>query len=98
MRPVADLDDAVHIFELEMIEDLSKGSSIRRLTRIIEAVLGARDNPQRAHWQAAGSEPLYHRSVCVSEVSDCCWREAAVHAPRGGDNSSTPTGSTPTGS
>jgi hypothetical protein len=32
-----------------MIEDLWKGGSIRRLTRIVEAFLDARDNPQRAH-------------------------------------------------
>lgn len=37
------------MLELEMIEDLWKGGSIRRLTRIIEAFLDARDNPQRAH-------------------------------------------------
>jgi hypothetical protein len=37
------------MLELDMIEDLWKGGSIRRLTRIVEAFLDARDNPQRAH-------------------------------------------------
>jgi hypothetical protein len=37
------------LLELEMIEDLWKGGSIRRLTRIVEAFLDARDSPQRAH-------------------------------------------------
>jgi hypothetical protein len=32
-----------------MIEDLWRGGSIRRLARIVEAFLDARDNPQRAN-------------------------------------------------
>jgi hypothetical protein len=37
------------MLEIDMIEDLWRGGSIRRLARIVEAFLDARDNPQRAN-------------------------------------------------
>jgi hypothetical protein len=35
--------------EINMIQNLWKGGSIRRLTRIIEAMLDARDRPEMAN-------------------------------------------------
>jgi hypothetical protein len=37
------------VVELGIIADLWPGGSIRRLTRVVEAILDARDNPQRAN-------------------------------------------------
>jgi hypothetical protein len=37
------------MLELDMIEELWRGGSIRRLARIVEAFIDARDNPRRAN-------------------------------------------------
>jgi ATP-dependent Lon protease len=37
------------MLELDMIEDLWRGGSIRRLTRVVEAMFDARDRPERAN-------------------------------------------------
>jgi hypothetical protein len=37
------------MLEFDMIEDLWRGGSVRRLARIVEAFMDARDNPQRAN-------------------------------------------------
>jgi hypothetical protein len=37
------------MLEIDMIADLWRGGSIRRLSRIVEAMFDARDRPERAN-------------------------------------------------
>jgi hypothetical protein len=41
--------DSVDMLEIDMIEDLWRSGSIRRLARIVEAFVDACDNPQRVN-------------------------------------------------